>query len=76
MSCPYIYGNEEEHEIVTYWKLIDVDSRPVGYNKDLRYCYRIEYDGKELPIRQDRVYVNEELNTGTYATIAAIVLKD
>jgi len=75
ISCPYIFGNEEKHEIVTYWKLIDVDLRPIGYNKDLRYCYRMEYDGKEISVRHDRIFVHEEFNIGTYATIATIVLK-
>ena len=76
ISCPHVFGSKEVHEIVTHWKLIDIDSRPIGYNKDLRYCYYIEFDGKEISIFQERVFVNEEFDVGVYATIANIVIKN
>jgi len=39
LSCPQIFGDDEEHEIITYWKPID---------KRYQSCYRIEYNGKEF----------------------------
>jgi len=42
ITCPYIFGDDSVHEIVTYWRL------PTNY-KQLFYkaCDRIVFDGKE-----------------------------
>ena len=39
LQCPYIFGDEETHELVTYWELNDNI-----YSK----CYRIEFEGQEI----------------------------
>lgn len=41
IKCPYVFGDEEIHEFVTYWDLclIPKDGRQAK-------CYRIEYEGK------------------------------
>ena len=41
IRCPYVFGDEEIHEFVTYWDLclIPQDGRKAK-------CYRIEYEGK------------------------------
>lgn len=39
LKCPYIFGDEEIHELVTYWEL----SENI-YAK----CYRIEFEGQEI----------------------------
>ena len=41
ISCAYIFGNDAEHEIVTYWK----KGREITNS---RICYRIELEGKEF----------------------------
>jgi hypothetical protein len=42
LTCPHIFGDEEPHEIVTYW-------RPSSNGDDLEaVCYRVECDGKEF----------------------------
>lgn len=37
LKCPYVFGDNAVHEIVTYWE-------PVS--KIVNKCYRIEFDGK------------------------------
>lgn len=39
MQCPYIFGDEETHELVTYWDLSE--------NIHAK-CYRIEFEGQEI----------------------------
>ena len=39
--CPYVFGNNDVHEIVAYWK-------EGNKHTNSRLCYRIELDGKEL----------------------------
>lgn len=39
LQCPYIFGDEEVHELVTYWEF----SENI-YAK----CYRIEFEGQEI----------------------------
>lgn len=39
LQCPYIFGDEETHELVTYWEL-----SKNTYAK----CYRIEFGGQEI----------------------------
>ena len=42
LTCPHIFGDDEPHEIVTYWK--DPDTGPTYYS----VCYRIVVDGREF----------------------------
>ena len=39
VRCPYVFGDNYIHEIITYW-------RPA--KNDFFECYRIEYEGKEI----------------------------
>ena len=41
LKCPYIFGNDTEHEIVTWWKRSEKSSNAA-------LCYRIELGGKEF----------------------------
>jgi len=38
LTCPYVFGDDKEHEIVTFWK---AEKIPLS-------CYRIEFDDKEI----------------------------
>lgn len=42
LKCPHIFGDQEVHEIVTYWAL--------GQNDNGKYahCYRAEFNGKNI----------------------------
>lgn len=39
LRCPYVFGDEEVHELVTYWDLSE---------KIYAKCYRIEFEGQEI----------------------------
>ena len=39
LTCPSIFGDDEVHEIITYWKT------PSKKPKKYQVCYRIEYSG-------------------------------
>ena len=42
LSCPYLFGNDAVHDIVTYWEPVD----PIATK-----CYRVEFAGKEyIPV--------------------------
>ncbi|MDR2146347.1 MAG: hypothetical protein LBE91_07810 [Tannerella sp.] len=41
LTCPYVFGDDKEREIVTFWEADDLE-RP-----DM-VCYRIEFDGEEI----------------------------
>lgn len=49
LTCPHLFGDNEPHEIVTYWR------KPTGWNQNwvterrdaYRTCYRVDVDGKE-----------------------------
>ena len=45
LKCPYIFGDEEVHEFVTYW---DVPKKYLPDNSKFAKCYRIEFDGDEI----------------------------
>ena len=54
IRCPYVFGDNKEHEFVTYWDLNPHITEVLG----LAYasCYRIEYEGKEFtpqPVRDN-----------------------
>ena len=42
-TCPYVFGDNEVHNIVTFWKR-KRSNRPTSDNP----CYRIEFDGKVI----------------------------
>ena len=42
LKCPYLFGDNKVHDIVTWWKFIDTYCAPL--------CYRIEYGGKKFPV--------------------------
>ena len=42
ITCPYIFGDDQAHDIVTYWRKSD-KNRANG-----KACYRIEFEGKEV----------------------------
>jgi len=60
LKCPYVFGDEEVREVVTYWT--KTTKSGVNFNTE---CYRIEFEGNEYKIT----------NTGGYYT-ATIVLSD
>lgn len=43
LKCPYIFGDDAEHELVTYW------STPTG--NVLATCYSGEFDGKSISLQ-------------------------
>jgi len=45
LKCPYIFGDDEEHEIVTWWKQKTKKNKG---SPDSVLCYRIELGGKEF----------------------------
>lgn len=50
LKCPYLFGDNNEHEIVTYWK-------PDNILEFSRSCYCIEFDGKNIsPIIPRLIY--------------------
>ena len=42
LTCPYIFGDNEAHDIVTWWELHEYYTE----------CYRVEYGGKEFPVEE------------------------
>ena len=57
LTCPYIFGDNAEHTIVSYWK-----PRTGGVHKNwllkdgtfaLNFCYSITVDGKEFSVTQE-----------------------
>lgn len=49
LTCPTIFGDEEEHEIISYWKF---EKRP----EYTAVCHKVTIDGEEVPVldRGDR----------------------
>ena len=77
LGCPYVFGDEETHEIVTYWELVDPKLRPTAYANNRRFCNRIEFGGKEIPLQQKREsYINNGIWVEYYYTTAIITLED
>jgi hypothetical protein len=42
LKCPHIFGDQEVHEIVTYWTLDQ------NGNNQYAHCYRAEFNGKDI----------------------------
>ena len=47
LACPYLFGDNETHDIVTWWEPIIGTTRAT--------CYRIEYGGKEFPVSEESI---------------------
>ena len=45
LTCLYLFNDNEAHDIVTWWEI------PSG-RPDLTICYRIEFEGKEFPVKE------------------------
>jgi len=84
MTCPYIFGDDEEHVIVTYWKpreddllrlkaKLHVKSKPFLSDDSYRnYCYRIIIDGEEFPVTQEPLlfYLYDNSTGGFWDTVS------
>ena len=44
LKCPYVFGDEDIHEIVTYWNVPKITKSETLFYAE---CYRIEFEGKE-----------------------------
>jgi hypothetical protein len=65
LTCPYLFGDEEIHEFVTYWDVPEEREWHGVYAK----CYLIEYEGKAItPVRMDEVNNGDE----NYAAIITL----
>ena len=47
LTCPYLFGNNEAHDIVTWWKPYIYEN---GESSIYAVCYRVEFGGKEITI--------------------------
>ena len=45
LKCPYVFGDEAVHEVVTYWNIPKAKS---SVNDHYAKCYRIEFEGNEI----------------------------
>jgi len=43
-TCPYVFGDDVEHTIVSYWKRSESGQMS---------CYRVELDGKEFSVTNE-----------------------
>jgi hypothetical protein len=73
LTCSYVFGDNKEHTIVTYWQLHDIKA-------NVKTCYRIEVDGKEFPVIQKPLqkYYNGVCDTEGFwvnLSVAQIVLE-
>jgi len=67
LKCPYVFGDEAVHEIVTYW---DIPKTKSGDGSVYAKCNRIEFEGKVItPITYEY-----SLNKYVYISYATIVL--
>jgi hypothetical protein len=73
LTCPFIFGDDSEHDIVTYWKSredIKIPSKST--------CYCIMIDGNEFLVTQEKYFVgySEEFKaeTGWIVSTGWIVL--
>ncbi|WP_072531606.1 hypothetical protein [Bacteroides ilei] len=61
IKCPYVFGDEDIHEFITYWDLclIPKDGRQAK-------CYRIEYEGRAYtPLQIENNYSLAVITLGT-----------
>lgn len=61
---PYIFGDDAEHIITTWWKLTIIG--PLYSSLD---CYRMTLDGKEFPVTQEKKYDHEYALTYSVAWV-------
>ena len=66
LKCPYVFGNDAFHELVTYWEKA-YRNGSVTYFK----CNRIEFEGSVIT----DITIGDGLS-GSYTSIATIILKD
>ena len=52
LKCSYIFSDNEEHEIVTWWKIL---------NEKRAMCDRIEFEGKEFTVKTTNGYQSATL---------------
>jgi len=72
LTCPYVFGDDKEHEIVTYWKPYERDYSHISY------CYRIEFESEVLtPIAlcQDNISHDEICPNNHLMRVATLTLK-
>jgi hypothetical protein len=65
LKCPYIFGDNETHELVTYWHLSKRDRTGEIYGE----CYRIEFNGKVFQV------TNEQFDWGGHRSVATIIVE-
>ena len=52
LTCPTIFGDENPHEIITYWDFSKEDINPPLHNDKFPECYGIIYEDQRLvPVR-------------------------
>jgi hypothetical protein len=56
LKCPYLFGNDSEHYIITYWKKQSDDL--IRIYGEAPICYRIEFGDKEYEITGNSLYTN------------------
>lgn len=47
LKCPYVFGDDEVHEFVTYWNVPKISSSS-KYTEYYATCYNIEFDGEGI----------------------------
>jgi len=50
LTCPSLFGDNEAHDIVTWWELLPLDSEPY-----YTMCSRVEYGCKEFPVSEQQI---------------------
>ena len=65
LTCPYIFGDNAEHTITSYWKLRS------GTSSLFYDCTRIKMDGKEFPVTQEPFFPNPKAD---YVSTVRVVL--
>ena len=51
LTCSYLFGDNEAHDIITWWELLELVQNEEIYFQPS--CYRIELEGKEFPVEDD-----------------------
>jgi hypothetical protein len=54
LKCPYVFGDEEIHELVTYWEILKKEEK---WDDAAAKCILIEFEGKEIiPMQMNDSY--------------------
>jgi len=52
LKCPYVFGDEAEHEFITYWEIPKIKN-----NESFAKCTRVEFEGKVyMPVSPQDAY--------------------